>query len=158
MRCRQQPLYSAVGRLPGGTTLWLQARAAGQRLGLSLVVRPLDDMEQLLIYGIPMLLTVPVAASLCRYRLHRRKRVSYGTMITAAFIVVLVFLVVASEGDCFSLVFWSSDYHRDFKWDPDWPLPMLRLIGFIATICTLPALAVVAYYQKRALRDAKHVA
>ncbi len=47
MRCRQQPLYSAIGRLPGDTTLWLQARVRCQRLCLSLVVRHPERMRSL---------------------------------------------------------------------------------------------------------------
>ena len=104
-----------------------------------------------------MLLTIPVTALLCRYRIARGKRVSYGTMFAGACIMMLIFLIGISMGQCFTLDFWMN-HHGQGKEDPEWPIPFLRLLGFITAICTLPALGVVAYYQKRGKSDASHLA
>jgi hypothetical protein len=107
--------------------------------------------------GVSMLTTIPVTALLCRYRIARQQRVSYGPMFAGACIVTLILLICISLGKCFTLDFWVN-HHGQGKEDPEWPFPFLRLLGFITTICILPALVVVAYYQKRGKRDVSHVA
>jgi hypothetical protein len=96
----------------------------------------------LVLYGFLMALTVPVAAALCRFRLARRHRVSYGTVLASASIVALIWFVCIFPSD------FSYNTHHEGKWDPDWFPSLLRLSAFIAVICLFPALAVVAYYQR----------
>jgi hypothetical protein len=94
--------------------------------------------------GFLMALTVPVTAALCRFRLAHRLRVSYGTVVASAAIVALIWFV------CLFPFEFSYNWHHDaqHKWDPDWFPFLLRFSAYIAVICLLPALAVVAYYQK----------
>jgi len=115
-------------------------------------------MEWILVFGVPMFVTIPITAFLCRFWLRRKKRVSYGTMVVSVWFVTFICLVVLSEGRCFSLDYWSPSYGPTHKLGPEWPFSQLKLLGFIAAICGLPALGVVAYYQKRENRDATHVA
>ena len=97
------------------------------------------------LFGLLMALTVPVTTALCRFRLAHRLRVSYGTVVASASIVALIFFV------CLFPSQFSYNRHHDaqHKWDPDWFPYLLRFSAFIAVICLLPALAVVAYYQRR---------
>jgi len=108
----------------------------------------MELIEQILDFGIAMMATVPVTAFLCRYRIRRGKRVSYGTVIAGACVVAFIWLVIVSFGECFTPGFWSETgpgKHTEGSW---W----MRLVGFVAVICCLPAIAVVAYYQKRGKR------
>ena len=97
------------------------------------------------LYGFLMALTVPVTAALCRFRLAHRLRVSYGTVLASSSIVALIWFVCIFPSD------YSYNTHdlAHHKWDPDWFPSLLRLSAFIAVICLLPALAVVAYDQRR---------
>jgi hypothetical protein len=104
---------------------------------------------------LPMAASILVAAVLCRRRLRRGRRVSYGTTIVGACIVTLAWLICVSMGACFTPHFWSPSYQHDaeHKWDPEWPLSMLKAVGFIAAVCALAALGVVLYYKRRRKRD-----
>jgi MFS superfamily sulfate permease-like transporter len=104
-------------------------------------------MELVWLYFLPMVMTVPVTYILCRLWRSRAKIPSYGTLIAAPCVVVLVLLTLNSGGRCFTYPYWSPAVHH--KGYPGWPLPKLRELGFIAAICALPALAVVAYFQSR---------
>ena len=105
----------------------------------------LTDLPMMALFGFFMALTVPVTAALCRFRLAHRLRVSYGTVVIGAFIVALIFFVCLFP----SQYSYNSHHDEHHKWDPDWFPYLVRLSGFVAVICLLPALAVVAYYQRR---------
>jgi hypothetical protein len=101
------------------------------------------------IFGGPMLVTIPVTALLCRFWVRRGRSVSYGTMIAGAGIVMVGFMILLSRGDCFGRDYWTPDYRDAHHVELDWPIPMLRFFGFTGVICALPALGVVAYYQRK---------
>lgn len=92
-----------------------------------------------------MALTVPVTAALCRFRLARRLSISYGTVVASASMVALFWFVCLVPRE------YSYNSHRDAQhmWDPDWFPSLVRLSAFIAVICLLPALGVVAHYRQR---------
>jgi len=92
-----------------------------------------------------MALAVPVTAALCRFRLARNLGVSYGTVVAAAFIVALIFFLYLFPSE-FS---YNSHHDAHHKWSPNWFPYLVKWSASIAVICLLPALAVVAYYQKR---------
>jgi hypothetical protein len=102
----------------------------------------------LFFFGIPMLATIPATIFLCRFRVARKRQVSYGTMLAGALSVPVTAIVVVS---CLDLGFWSGDFRLG-------PVDILILFGLIAAMCVLPALVVVVYYQRRSKRDAKPVA
>ena len=108
----------------------------------------MDTDTVIIVFVAPVLASLPVAALLCRYRVSHKKRVSYETIIGTALLITLVWLVVFSEGRCFKAAFWSMDATSKLSvgWGLSWTL---RILGFIASICSLSALGVVAYYQKK---------
>lgn len=116
----------------------------------------MDTKDIIVIFVAPMLTTIPVAALFCRHRLSGKKKVSYGTMVASACVVTLLWLVFVSEGRCFRSEFWSMEpaWKGSVGWGLTWTL---RLLGFIASICALSALGVVAYYQKQSTRGETHV-
>ena len=89
--------------------------------------------------GIFVLATVLVTAWLCRYRISRNKRVSYGTMLAGAccFPFLLGVLTTCIEPD----IWWS----REHKMTPG---IVLKVLGSLAGVAILPSLGVVAYYQR----------
>jgi hypothetical protein len=95
-------------------------------------------------FAVLIVLTVPVTAALCRFRLAHRRRVSYGTVVVSALIVAVTWFL------CLFPFKFSYNSHHDAQhmWDPNWLLSLLRLSGFIAVICLIPALVVVTRYQK----------
>jgi hypothetical protein len=97
-------------------------------------------MDILLIFALPMLATLPIAILICRFRIARKKTVSYGTMFAAACSIPLFLALIATilQPD----VWWS----REDKMTPE---IFITMLGFIAGICVLPALGVVVYYQRR---------
>jgi hypothetical protein len=115
-------------------------------------------MELIIFFGVPLLVTIPVTVLLCHFQVRSKRRVSYGTMIAGAVIVPLSFLILGSGGECFSQAYWSRDYGPNHKLGPDWPFSELKDMGFAATICAMPALGVVAYYQRRGKRNEAQVA
>jgi hypothetical protein len=102
-------------------------------------------VEFVLCVGACMVAAFLLTALLCCLRVSRRLQVSYGTVIAGTCITTLLAIFLFSGGECFSPSFWSPDHHKD----PDWPFSFARIIGFIAVICTLPALGVVDYFQRR---------
>ena len=104
----------------------------------------MDTIGIFLFFGIPMVATIPAAVLLCRYRIAHKKRISYGTMFTAASCIPLLLAVVAS---CIDPSMWWS---REGKNVPEIWFVMLL---FMAAMCVLPALCVVVYYQRRGQRD-----
>jgi hypothetical protein len=108
-----------------------------------------DIMSDMAVYltaiVLPMLATVPLTAWLCHYRAKHHKRVAVGTTIAcgSAFPILLyLFILSVSWGH-------TKTWH---------PFIDLGLCCFIASLCILPALGVVAYYQKRAQNNEDHVA
>ncbi len=98
----------------------------------------------LLPFVLPMIATIPVAAFLCRRRLSRNKRVSYGTVLLAACCVPLLLGFWAT---CMSPDMWWSSEHKN---DPEfWRGLLLYMVG----MCVLPAFFVVLYYQRRPRAD-----
>ena len=102
---------------------------------------------------VPAVITIPVTAMLCRVRMARKRRVAYGTMFLAVFIVILFWLVLASGGNCFSLKFWSALNSPVWTRSGANIILLLKSIAFGAAISLLPAFGVVHYYQKKSERD-----
>ncbi len=98
----------------------------------------------LFLFGVPMVMTVPVAGLLCHYRVARQRLVSYGTMFTAASCVPLLLAVIAT---CLDPSMWWTREHKNV------PEIWLVTLLFMAAMCVLPALCVVVYYQRRKKRD-----
>ena len=95
----------------------------------------------LFLFGLTMLFIVPVTALLCRHRVTRGMRISYGTAMAggfgAVFIAFLVtFLRVAR------LESWTPEY---------WTCLFIGYVLF-GLFCVLPAIGVVRHYQKRSNR------
>src|SRR6059036_109994 len=104
----------------------------------------MDIIGILLFFGVPMVATIPVAAFLCRRRVIRQKRVSYGTMFAAALCVPLLLAFVAT---CMEPDIWWTREHKN---DPGvWPV----MLFFMVAMCVLPALGVAVYYQRQKKRD-----
>jgi cellobiose-specific phosphotransferase system component IIC len=102
-------------------------------------------MSRFLEFAPLMGLTFPVAAALCRFRLARRLRVSYGTAMASAFIIALAYFVLLFP----NTYSYNSHHDAQHKWDPDWFPSLLRYSAFVAVICFVPALAVVSCYRRR---------
>lgn len=119
-----------------------------------LLVLALDVIMDLLpnyicFFCIPMAATVPIAVLICRYRVARRRRISYGTMLAAAACIPLFLAVIAT---CLQPDIWWT---REDKNVPDvWPV----MLFFMAAMCLLPSLFVVVYYQRRSRSDETRVA
>jgi len=103
----------------------------------------------LLVFGVPMVATIPVAVWLCRYRITRKRPISYGTMFAAASVIPFLLALGAT---CIEPGMWWS---REHKSPPEIFVVMLL---FMMAMCVLPALCVVVYYQKRKKRDETPVA
>jgi len=94
------------------------------------------SMSGLLIVFLLMLATVPLTAWLCRHRIKHHKRVGVGTTLVC--------------GSVFPFLFYLFILSVSFGSTKAWhPFIALGFCCFIAAFCMLPALGVVAYYQKR---------
>jgi hypothetical protein len=105
----------------------------------------------LFMFGLTALLIVPLTALLCRYRVTRGKRVSYGTAIASAFeATLLTFIVTFSFGD--ASVVSHLRVARLENWTLEYGTGLLA--GFILWVIVylFPALGVVHLYQKQAVR------
>ena len=99
-------------------------------------------MALLLYFGSAMALTVPLTAFLCRYRIVRRRRISYGTMLLGAIAgSVIVFLGVGGW-EIFTPDYWTGNH----KSPPSFALVFL---GYTTAFCVLPALGVAVFYERR---------
>ena len=105
-------------------------------------------MEKIIVFAIPMLLTVPVAALLCRIRTARKLRVSFGTVLFSAFVVTFLWLGLVTQGDIYTVSFWHG-----FQPKPPNRELMLKVVVFMLITCALPALGVVHHYQQRRKKD-----
>ncbi len=96
-----------------------------------------------------MLMAFAVTVVLCRVRLSRKKRVSIGTLFAGASSVPLLGIIL---GTCVDPTgFWST---RD---KGPGVFGILILAALFVVVCSLPAGAVVVYYQRRSKRDEKQV-
>jgi uncharacterized BrkB/YihY/UPF0761 family membrane protein len=92
-----------------------------------------------------MLATVALTAFLCRYRVKHHKPVGVGiTLACGSAFPFLFYLIILS-------VSWGSTK----KWDP---FIALGVCSFITSLCIVPALGIVAYYQKRSPQNDDHAA
>jgi hypothetical protein len=103
-------------------------------------------MRALLAIGGVALATVPVTVLFCRYRISRKKRVSYGTMFVGALITTLfVFAAFSFAFDGWDVFLADYWLRRGAKGGP----PLWTLLAFVITASLLPALGVVAHYRRR---------
>ena len=119
-------------------------------------------IELILISLIPAVITIPVTAFLCRFRVAHKHRVAYGTMLLGVFMVMFCWLVIFSGGACFSPDYWHSIISTisRTRWtrSGDTEVLYLKSVAFSAAISLLPAFGVVHYYQKRSKKDETQVA
>jgi len=102
-------------------------------------------MSGILIIFLLMLATMALSALLCRCRVKHHKPVGVGITLAcgSAFpFLFYLFILTASWGS-------TKAWH---------PFIALGVCCFIASLCIVPALGVVAYYQKRSLKKDDHVA
>jgi len=104
-------------------------------------------MEALLYFVGAAVLAIPTTALICRARLARQRRASFGTVLSGAAIAALIayigILIYVGGADVFTAAFWN-----DSKQSPTLGRFLLGWLG-TALPCALVALAVVAYYQSR---------
>ena len=102
------------------------------------------------------LVTIPLTALICRYRIRRHKPISYGTMVGCAFLAAVMLLgsiaVYFSGWEVFlSIHGWMSGKffgHATF----------ITMLSAMTIGCIVPALAVVVCYRRRDKIDESHVA
>jgi hypothetical protein len=96
------------------------------------------------------LMTVPITALFCQWRLRRKKGISYGTMMAGALCASALF--VASSTIYFNG--WEV-LHLDAWLDDKFfgRVAVFFILGSVSLLCVLPALGVVVYYQRRFKRD-----
>jgi hypothetical protein len=102
-------------------------------------------MEPLIYFGSMVLVSIPVTALICRFRLARKKRVYWGTVLVGALVASLIVFLAA-------MIYFgeAGDLLRPGSWLPEGKSPGgLFVITVPAFLCVLPAVAVVAYYQRR---------
>jgi hypothetical protein len=102
-------------------------------------------MSVILIIFLLMLATVALTALLCRYRVKHHKPVGVGITLACGSAFPALFYLYILSASWGSSKFWH-------------PFIDLGVCCFIASLCILPALGVVAYYQKRVLKKDDHVA
>jgi len=105
-------------------------------------------MEKIIFFAIPMIVTIPFTLLLCRIRLALKLRISFATVLFSALVVSLLWLGFATQWDIYTVGFWHG--HRPKP--PDRPL-MIKTVPFTIIICTLPALSIVHFYQRRSKTD-----
>ena len=119
-------------------------------------------IELILISLIPAVITIPVTAFLCRFRVAHKHRVAYGTMLLGVFTVMFCWIVIFSGGACFSPDYWhsiiSTINRTHWTRSGDTEVLYLKSFAFSAAISLLPAFGVVHYYQKQSKRDETRVA
>jgi hypothetical protein len=102
-------------------------------------------MEPAIYFGSMVLVSIPVTALICRFRMARKRRVYWGTVLAGALGASLVVFLAAT-------VYYGEmgDLLRPGSWLPGGKSPgALLIITVPAFLCVLPAVAVVAYYQRR---------
>jgi hypothetical protein len=115
----------------------------------------MDALFRILIaFIVVMVVTILVTTLICRYRLARKKRVSYGTVILGACLAsTLSFFsdLLGSAGwKLFTMAFWTS------------PMllvgDMLKFWALLVCLCVLPAFGVVGFYQRLSKKSKAHMA
>ena len=96
---------------------------------------------QLFLFGLTTLLIVPATALLCRHRVTRGMRVSYGTAVVGAFGAALL---------AFSITL--IRVARFESWTPEYWACLFIAYVLFGLFCVLPALGVVRHYQDKAGR------
>lgn len=129
---------------------WAGARSSGRSASARKhppvgVVTPwglgdLEIMHLLLTLLFATLVTVPIAAMICRIRIARTKRISYGTLLMSACALPFALVLYVT---CFEPGIWLSLHG---KVTPDY---FLMMLGYLAAYCVLPSLGVAVYYQRR---------
>ncbi len=102
-------------------------------------------MDKIILFTTPILLAIPTAVLLCRARIARKLRVSFGTVFFTAFVVTFFWLGLVTQGEIYTISFW-----RGFQPKPPDRELALKAVVFILITSALPALGVVHHYQKRA--------
>jgi lysylphosphatidylglycerol synthetase-like protein (DUF2156 family) len=119
-------------------------------------------MQQILYYGFIAATAVPFTASICRLRVGRGKRISWGTILIGtimAAILGIVWLPIFIAGlRAFTHDFWAS-FLQEFGFraktvNPIWWFLVISGLNMLA--CILPATGVVVYYQARQ-KNEKHL-
>jgi hypothetical protein len=87
-----------------------------------------------------MAATIPATAFLCRHRISRKRRVSYGTLFAGTSVIPLVLAAVMT---CTEPDIWWSHEHKASPYD------FFVLLVFLMLLCVLPALCVVVHYQRK---------
>src|ERR1043166_1497442 len=105
-------------------------------------------MEKVIVFAIPMACTIPVAVLLCRLRVARKRRISFGTVALSAFVATFLWLAFVTQGDIYTIRFWQGSIPKP----PDRVL-MLKMIAFMLITCALPAIGVVHHYQRGSKKD-----
>ena len=86
-------------------------------------------MEKTILFAIPMAVTIPVTVLLCRIRIARKLRISFGTVLFTAFLVTFFWLGFATQGDIYTVGFWHGFRPKP----PDREL-MLKMVAFMIII------------------------
>ena len=105
-------------------------------------------MEKIIFFIIPMALTIPVAALLCRTRISHKLPVSFGTVLFSAFVVTFFWLGFVTDWEIYTVGFW----HGFSPKPPDRPLA-LKVVAFTFIMCLVSALGIVHVYQRRSKND-----
>jgi hypothetical protein len=105
-------------------------------------------MEKIVTFAVPMAVTIPFTFLLCRLLIARKRRISFGTVWFSAFVVTFLWLGFMTNGDIYTVGFWHG-----VKAKPLDRALMLKVVAFMILTCTLPALGVAHYYQKRTKKD-----
>src|ERR1017187_8316395 len=92
---------------------------------------------------LPILATVPLTTGLCHYRAKHHKRVAVGTTFVGGSAIPLLMF----------LYFLSVSWGHTKTWHP---FIDFWICCFIASLCILVALGVVAYYQKSVQKNEDH--
>jgi hypothetical protein len=103
------------------------------------------DYYLALYFGAAVSTTLVVAMVICRHRIKRQKRISYGTMLLSPLIANVIVLTsfggVIAGWDFFSPRFWNAG---------NWGAGLVLAPAVICVIpCIVPALAVCVYWRKR---------
>lgn len=94
-----------------------------------------------LLFGLPVLAVIPLTFLLCHLQTRRGRCASYGTALSSISIVAMLWLAIASRGDCFTAEFWLARFkhHPTALW--------LQLTALVAVVSALPSFLVIARYH-----------
>jgi polyferredoxin len=102
---------------------------------------------KILFFAIPMLMSIPFTAILCRWRIARHKQLT-GWMILAGALIAPVLIAIA--GTYLEPDFWSAP-DKGPRW---FGTPVI--LGFVWCASFCPAGLVVANYERKRKRDSSH--